>query len=61
MLCYQDRNGTGPLDNMRSLEQYLSEMMRTGEHDGRNGKNKQRIFLKHCLLDLNMYLSELYL
>jgi len=35
---YQERNGTGPLDNMRSLEQYLSDMMRTGEHDGRPGK-----------------------
>ncbi|CAG7819511.1 unnamed protein product [Allacma fusca] len=35
---YQDRNGAGPLDNMRSLEQYLSDMMRTGEHDARNAK-----------------------
>lgn len=24
-------NGTSPLDNMRSLETYLGEMMRTGE------------------------------
>ncbi|XP_021953801.1 cytoplasmic polyadenylation element-binding protein 2 isoform X2 [Folsomia candida] len=37
---YQERNGAGgPLDNMRSLEQYLSDMMRTGggEPDGRTG------------------------
>lgn len=38
---FPERNGGGPLENMRSLEQYLSDMMRTGNNteqmDGRVG------------------------
>lgn len=42
---FAERNGAGPLDNMRSLEQYLSDMMRTGsgggeQMDGRTGVAK---------------------
>lgn len=36
MICLQDRmtaNGNSPLDNMRTLEHYLSDIMRAGTAD----------------------------
>lgn len=38
--CLTSGNGTGPLDNMRNLEHYLNDIMRSGTDNPEHVKGK---------------------
>jgi hypothetical protein len=63
---FQERcgNGTGPLDNMRNLEHYLNDIMRSGTENPEHAKGKvtaHNLLYEKCtilMLHINIILKQ---